>query len=252
MWEWFQEASEQLRRSPLSRAFSDHSPKTLTVSRNIKEGKPLGKRARRSDRRKYDPQRYAAKGYSRIVRIDGRRVLVDFNDRYDGYDSKIHDSRFRTFRDEQPGVDDDSVLLHEERSHDQPDIDDDSEAERDSGSMLSRQRSPDGNVWRRTGRRGRKSFPHPVDRDDRPKAREPDWRELEPLFKPVWEMIDSVLRRDERYAFIQRYLVGMTYDEIAKTSRPKLSDRKQAHRLVKRARKKLQARVEKKVPSPSP
>jgi DNA-directed RNA polymerase specialized sigma24 family protein len=113
----------------------------------------------------------------------------------------------------------------------------------------SRQPSPDGNEWRRTGRRGRKSYPHPVARDDRPKTRKPDWHELEPTFKPVWEMIDSVLRKDERYAFIQRYLVGMSYAEIAETARPKMSDRKQAHRIVKRARKKLNARVGRKIPN---
>ena len=73
---------------------------------------------------------------------------------------------------------------------------------------------------------------------------------LEPLFKPVLEVIDSVLRKDERYAFVQRYLVGATYDEIAQTSRPKLSGRAQAHKLVERARKKLEARIGKRIPNP--
>ena len=241
MWKWFEAAAA--------------APKTLPVSRNISEGKPLGKRARNQKIKKFNP---AAKGrlgggFASYVRIKGRMVYCDFSDRYDGYDRKIHNSRIGSLRDESYSGnkfgDDSSHGNNDWKEHSLPAMDD-NHREDSSFPGSFRQAAPDGNVWRRTGRRGRQSYPHPVDRDgDRPRQR-PDWHDLEPLFKPVLEVIDSVLRKDERYAFVQRYLVGATYDEIAQTSRPKLSGRAQAYKLVERARKKLEARIGKRIPNP--
>jgi hypothetical protein len=270
MWEWFREISEQLRKplpwiSDSPEWFREcyerdqrllrptgYSPKTLPVSHNIKEGKRLGKRARNQKIAKHNP----AAGYiigNAYARVNGRRVYCNLDDRCDGYDPKIYDSRIGSLRDESYSSDkfgDDSGGADNDwREHSSPAMDDDRHDD-SSFSRSSRQPAPDGNEWCRTGRRGRKSYLHPVDRDDRPKARKPDWHDLEPLFKPVWEMIDDVLRKDERHAFVQRYLHGATYDQIARTSRPKLSDRAQARRLVKKARKKLEARFGKKVPNP--
>ena len=241
MWKWFEAAAA--------------APKTLPVSRNISEGKPLGKRARNQKIKKFNP---AAKGrlgggFASYVRIKGRMVYCDFSDRYDGYDRKIHNSRIGSLRDESYSGnkfgDDSSHGNNDWKEHSLPAMDD-NHREDSSFPGSFRQAAPDGNVWRRTGRRGRQSYPHPVDRDgDRPRQR-PDWHDLEPLFKRVLEVIDSVLRKDERYAFVQRYLVGATYDEIAQTSRPKLSGRAQAYKLVERARKKLEARIGKRIPNP--
>jgi hypothetical protein len=225
----------------------------LPVSRNIREGKPLGKRARRSGDRKYDPRGHASRGYSSTVRVNGRRVHVDYSDRYDGYDPKIHDSRFRQLSDESYDGDkftDESAKSSSDWQENYPSAHDDGGCDDSSFPHNSRQRNPDGNEWRRTGRRNRKSYPHPVDRDDRPKTRKPDWHDLEPAFRPVWDLIDSVLRKGERQAFIQFYLQGMSYAEIARTARPKMSHRSQARKVVKRARKKLQARAGKKIPNP--
>ena len=67
MWKWFEAAAA--------------APKTLPVSRNISEGKPLGKRARNQKIKKFNP---AAKGrlgggFASYVRIKGRMVYCDFS-----------------------------------------------------------------------------------------------------------------------------------------------------------------------------
>lgn len=231
--------------------------RTLPVSRNIKEGKPLGKIARRQVIRKSDPQSgllYSSKRFTRFIRVNGRRVFVDFSDRYDGYDRKIHDSRFTSLRDESYSSNkfgDDSGDSNNDWNEHSLSAMDDRHREDSSSPRSLRQRAPDGNVWRRTGRRGRQSYPYPVDCDDhRPKTREPDWPEIERLLKPVWKMVDDILRKDEHYAFVQRYQLGMSYESIAETSRPKLSGRAQAYKLVERARKKLEARIGKRIPNP--
>jgi hypothetical protein len=260
MWEWFRDVAASLERNsrvegtaPLQKARAIlRNDGNLPVSRNIREGKPLGARARRSDDREYDRRRYASRGYSSTVRVNGHRVHVDYYDRYDGYDRSIHDSRFRSLGDETYNRDDvgDERAQRIDWHEHYPSAMDDGGGDDSSFPRSSRPRSPDGNVWHRTGRRGRRSFTHPVARDDRPKTRKPDWHELEPTCKPVWEMIDSVLRKDERYAFTQRYFWGMSYAAIARTAKPKMSDRSQARKVVKRAVKKLQARVGKKIPNP--
>src|SRR5262249_2659492 len=197
---------------------------------------------------------YAPGGrYEGYVRVNGRRTYCDFSDRYDGYDKSIHDSNVTSLRNES--------YSHDEFGDDSGDLDNDWQEHSlsamddghrdDSASPRSyRQHSPDGNVWQRTGRRGKKSYPHPVDRDDnRPGRRQPDWHDLQPAFPEVWRMIDDILRPDEKRVFVQFYLEKKKCPEIARTSRPKIS-KQAAYRLLKKATKKLQARAKIRLPNP--
>src|SRR5262249_26279859 len=111
-----------------------------------------------------------------------------------------------------------------------------------------RQRSLDGNVWRRTGRRGKRSYPHPVDDGgDQPRKR-PDWHDdLQPLFPAVWKLIDDILRPDEKHMFEQFYLEGKKCPEIGRSMRPKIN-KQAAYRLLKRGRKKLESRAKTRLP----
>ena len=147
------------------RLTSGYSPKTLPVSRNIREGKPLGKRARNQKIKKFNP---AAKGrlgggFASYVRIKGRMVYCDFSDRYDGYDRKIHNSRIGSLRDESYSGnkfgDNSGHRNNDWKEHSLPAMDD-NHREDSSFPGSFRQAAPDGNVWRRTGRRGRQSYPH--------------------------------------------------------------------------------------------
>ena len=230
MWAWFQAVADgewaRSQARPHARHDDSRSPKTLPVSRNIREGKALGKRARRSDNRKYNPQRYTARRFTGFVRVNGRRTYCDHSDRYDGYDKSIYDRKITSLRSESYSHDefgdDGGDIASEWQEHLPSNVD--NQHRDDSASPRSyRQHSPDGNVWQRTGRRGKKSYPHPLDRDgDRPRKR-PDWRELQPLFPAVWKLIDDILRPDEKYVFVQHYLGGEKVPNIAKSMRPKIS-----------------------------
>jgi len=135
----------------------------LPVSRNIREGKPLGKRARNQKIKKYDPAKNRYGGFASYVRIKGRMVYCDFSDRYDGYDRKIHNSRIGSLRDESYSGnkfgDNSGHRNNDWKEHSLPAMDD-NHREDSSFPGSFRQAAPDGNVWRRTGRRGRQSYPH--------------------------------------------------------------------------------------------
>jgi DNA-directed RNA polymerase specialized sigma24 family protein len=84
---------------------------------------------------------------------------------------------------------------------------------------------------------------HHYDQDEEEAATDLDHDRRREMVTALKDALWNALSPQERYVFIQRDLVGDTFEEIAKTSRPPLVDRSHARQVHQRARRKLRERL---------
>jgi DNA-directed RNA polymerase specialized sigma24 family protein len=96
-------------------------------------------------------------------------------------------------------------------------------------------------AWDRLVSPGNNSPDH-YDQDEEEGA-DLDHHRRQKLLTALKDALWDALSPQERYVLIQRDLVGDTYEEIAKTSRPPLIDRSHARQVHQRARRKLRERL---------